>query len=84
MQENIIRQYGYTTVDAFMMLYWNTKNAKDAYEKKLSDWTDKYGDYSERDIKSQKGIKERIQDGKKRMRDNDKISNVTRKKSIER
>ena len=54
------------------------------YEKKLSDWTAKYGDCSERDIESQKGIKERIQDGKKRMRDNDKISNVTRKKSIER
>lgn len=72
MQEKIISQYGYTSVDAFMTLYWKTKNSKESYEKKLSEWNEKYGNYSEEDIETKKNIKERIEEGRKKSRENNK------------
>jgi len=84
MQENIIRQYGYTTVDAFMMLYWNTKNAKDKYEKDIAIWTEKYGDYSGDDITSKKTIKESIEENKKRIHNHNIGHKISKKNTIEK
>ena len=84
MQENIIRQYGYTTVDAFMMLYWNTKNAKDTYEKKLSDWTAKYGNLSDGEVAKEIGINHRISDAKNRVKQQTISEPAKHKKRSER
>lgn len=84
MQENIIRQYGYTTVDAFMMLYWNTKNAKDTYEKKLSDWTAKYGNLSNTEEAQEIGISHRISDAKNRVKQQTVSEPAKHKKRSER
>lgn len=84
MQENIIRQYGYTTVDAFMMLYWNTKNAKDTYEKKLSDWTAKYGNLSDGEVAKEIGISHRISDAKNRVKQQTISEPAKQKKRSER
>lgn len=85
MQEKIISQYGYTSVDAFMTLYWKTKNSKESYEKKLSEWNDKYGNCSEEDIETKKNIKERIDEGRKKSQENSRSRepiNKTRKRDV--
>lgn len=66
MQEKITSQYGYTSVDAFMTLYWKTKNSKVSYEKKLSEWNQKYGDYSEGNIDSKMNIKKELRKARKK------------------
>lgn len=71
-QENIIRQYGYTSVDTFMSLYWNTKNAKEGYERKLAEWTAKYGAYAVDEIESPKVLERRLSDAKKNVKSREK------------
>lgn len=77
MQENILKQYGYYDVDAFMKLYWNTKNAKEGNEKKLVNWNKRYGACLSRNVEPSKTIKERIAENKNKVQE-DKLQKDTR------
>lgn len=84
LQENIVGKYGYSDVDSFMKLYWNTKNAKDTYEKKLSDWTAKYGNLSNTEVAQEIGISHRISDAKNRVKQQTVSEPAKHKKRSER